>query len=56
MVTEVVFQEEVSVVHHGVSQPEAEAQGDHMNLSSLKESLILKVPMLSLTKMKLKEN
>ena len=52
METEVVFLGLVSVALHGDSQPEAEAREGLMNLSSLKESLILKVPMLSLTKTK----
>lgn len=55
-----VFEEDqkevVEEVHLEVSQLGVEAQGDLMNQSNLKGSLILKAPMLNLTKRKLNES
>ena len=52
----VVFLAEVQEVRPGVSQQGAEAQEDLMNPSSLKGTMILKVPMLSSTKTRLNES
>lgn len=56
VVTEEVFQEVVSGVHHVVSRRGAEAQEDLMSPSSLMKNMTLKVPMLSLIRMKLNES
>lgn len=56
VVTEAVFQEVVSGALHVVSRRGAEAQEDLMNPSSLMKNMTLKVPMLSLIRMKLNES